>query len=123
MAHGYHLTRRFSRLYGAAGVWAVAGGGILTLTSGQFLFGSVLIAFSLILLVLIATGRILKERDYTRTDMLFLFFPTVGFVLIAAVYFAVFPSSYLVLAYMAVFIVLSLLAIIEARGSTSRESV
>ena len=119
MAQGYHLTRRFSRLYGAAGVWAVAGGGILTLTSGQILFGALLIAFALVLLVLILTGRILKARDYTGTDMFFLFVPIVGIVLIAAVYFVVFPSSYLVLAYMAVFIILSVLAVAEARSSTT----
>ncbi len=119
MAHGYHLTRRFSRLYGAAGVWAVAGGGILTLTSGQILFGSLLIASALVLLVLIVTGRILKERDYTGTDILFLFVPIVGIVSIATVYFVVFPSSYLVLAYMAVFIILSVLAVFEARSSTA----
>lgn len=115
MSQDYHLTQRFSRLYGAAGVWAVAGGGILTLTSGQILFGALLVTAALLLLVLLATGRLLKPRDYTGTDMFFLFIPIVGVVLIAGIYFLVFPSSYLLLAYLAVFIVLSGLAIAEAR--------
>ena len=47
-------------------MWAVAGGGILTLTPGQILLGFMLIAFALVRLVLSVTGRILKYRDYTR---------------------------------------------------------
>jgi len=121
VASGYHLTRRFSRLYGAAGIWAVAGGGLLTLTSGATLLGALIIGFAIILLALIVTGRIIKERNYTQTDVMVLFIPVIGFVLIFIIYFLVFPSSYIVLAYLAVFVVLSILAFAEARGSTTKE--
>ena len=119
MAPGYHLTRRFSQLYGAAGIWAIAGGGLLTLATGATLIGYLLLAFAAVLLVLIVTGRILKERDYTQSDIMILFLPLVGIVLMALVYFAVFQSSLLVWAYLAVFVVLSFLAIAEARKSAT----
>ena len=121
MAQGYHLNRRFSWLYGAAGIWGIAGGGILILTSGQYLFGALLIALALVLLVLIATGKILKEKDYSGTDIFFLFVPIVGVIIFAGVYFAVFPWSFLVLIYLAVFIILSVLAIAEARSSSTQK--
>ena len=117
MAQSYHLTRRFSKLYGAAGVWGIAGGGALTLASGQILFGSLLIAGALILLLLIATGRVLKERDYTGSDLVFLFLPMGGVLLIALIYYLIFPRSYLLIAYAVGFFVLSILAVNEARHS------
>ena len=121
MASGYHLTRRFSHLYGAAGIWAVAGGGLLTITSGATVLGALLIGFAIILLALIVTGRIIKERNYTQTDVMFLLIPLIGFVLIFVIYFLVFPLSYIVLAYLAVFVVLSILAFAEARRSTTKD--
>ena len=122
MAPGYHLTRRFSSLYGAAGVWAIAGGGLLTLATGATLIGYLLMGFAAVLLVLIVTGKILKERNYTQSDILIMFLPLIGIVLMALVYFAVFQSSYLVLAYLAIFILLSILAIAEARKSVTSQN-
>ena len=120
MSSAYRITRKFSRIYGAAGVWAVAGGGILTLTTGQILFGSLLIAGAVVLGYLVATGRLLRERQYTTTDIFFLFLPTVGVTLIVGVYFLIFPWSYLLLPFLAVFIGLSVLAAIELRSSSGR---
>ena len=120
MSNAYRITRKFSRIYGAAGVWAVAGGGILTLTTGQILFGSLLIAGAVVLGYLVATGRLLRERQYTATDIFFLFLPTVGVTLIVGVYFLIFPWSYLLLPFLAVFIGLSVLAAIELRSSSGR---
>ena len=120
MSSAYRITRKFSRIYGAAGVWAVAGGGILTLTTGQILFGSLLIAGAVVLGYLVATGRLLRERQYTTTDIFFLFLPTVGVTLIVGVYFLIFPWSYLLLPFLAVFIGLNVLAAIELRSSSGR---
>lgn len=119
MNRSYHLTRRFSVLYGAAGVWGIAGGGALILASGLTLFGLLLIAGALILLVLVATGRVLKEKDYTGSDLFFLFLPIVGVILIALIYFLIFPWSYLLIAYVFVFLILSVLAIVEVRRSVT----
>jgi hypothetical protein len=119
MTRSYHLTRRFSQLYGAAGVWGIAGGGALTLASGLTLFGLLLIAGALVLLVLVATGRVLREKDFTGSDLFFLFLPIVGVVLIALIYFLIFPWSYLVIAYVVVFLILGVLAAAEARRSVT----
>lgn len=117
MGQSYHLSRKFARIYGATGVWAVAGGGILTLTSGQILLGGFLIAAALVLLVLIVSGRLLKERDYTGTDLFFLFVPMVGVVLMAGIYLIVFPWSYWLFIYLAVLIALSVWSILRLRSS------
>ncbi len=119
MTRSYHLTRRFSQLYGAAGVWGIAGGGALTLASGLTLFGLILIAGALFLLVLVATGRVLREKDFTGSDLFFLFLPIVGVALIAFIYFLIFPWSYLVIAYVVVFLILGVLAAAEARRSVT----
>ena len=117
----YHLTRRFSLIYGAAAVWGTAGGGLLTLSAGQIIFGSLLIGAAVVLLFLVATGRIIKEREYTGTDIFFLFLPLAGVFLIGGVYFFVFPSSYLVLGYLGVILVLGILAGMEARRSSAQQ--
>jgi hypothetical protein len=120
MAQGYSLTRRFFQLYGAAGAWGVAGGGVLTLTSGQTIFGALILAAAAVLLYLALTGRLVKQRTYTGTDLFFLSLPFVGVILIGAIYFVLFPWLYGILFYLAGFIVLSALAFIEFRRSSPK---
>ena len=87
------------------------------MATGATIIGYLLLGFAAVLLLLIVTGKILKEKVYTQSDVFIMFMPIIGIVLMALFYFAVFPSSFLVLAYLAVFIVLSILAIAEARKS------
>ena len=115
MTQSFQINRRFLRLYGAAGIWAMLGGGMLTFTTGQKVFGSLLILVAVVLLYLLASGKILKERSYSGTDLFFMFLPVPGVILIAGIYFLIFPRSYLLLVYLVVFSLLSALALFQLR--------
>jgi len=77
-------------------------------------------AAAVVLLYLALSGRLTRERSYTGTDLFFLSTPIVGAILIAGIYFVVFPCLYWILLYLAGFVVLSVLTFIEFKRSSAK---
>ena len=74
------LGVRYARILAAFGIWIGTGAAAFLLAAGQWFFGSLLVFGSVVMVVMTIDGRRLKERVYTKFDLI-----TQGIVLVVPV--------------------------------------
>ena len=118
--HGLRVSARYPRMLAAFGAWAAFGAAFLLIATDQAVFGGILVVGGLAAIVLAIEGSRMRERVYTRLDMLaqwaILILPF-GFVILLLVLTVMFYRPYLgyLLFYLAGLLVPAALAARELR--------
>ena len=123
MSSVVRLPRRFAVLYGIMGLWGVLGGGALLLAARQPLLGGILISGGMGIAIILIDGRLVRERAYTRADLISLGSPVIGVLALAGIALLIYPGAVAVVVYIIGFLLLAGLCLFEALRATRRTSV